>query len=76
MLLVRRRHISPNLSLARESRANQSTVPPSSAFPPRAYCDCTFVRSFRAFLRLHQVLVYTRAGDSLDLPGTIETVGS
>jgi len=51
-VVVKRRDISSSLSLARESRANQTTIPPSSTFPPRAYCDCTFVRSFfRAFLR-------------------------
>jgi len=33
-VVVKRRNISPSLSLARESRANQSTVSPSFTFPP------------------------------------------
>lgn len=45
-VVVKWRDISSSLSLASQSIANHSTVPPSSTFPPIAYCNCTFVRFF------------------------------
>ena len=50
MLLVRRRDISPSLSLARERVAIQTTVSPSPTAPLRVFCDCTVVPFLRAFL--------------------------
>jgi len=49
-LLVRRRDISPSLSLARERVAIQTFVPPSSTVSHRVFCDCTVVSFLRVFL--------------------------
>jgi len=48
-LLVRPGHISPALSLARESRY-QGDVLQSLTTPLRVYCDCSIVHFLRAFL--------------------------
>jgi len=45
LVVVKWRDISPGLSLNKQSRANDRTVPAFSTFPPTAYCYCIFVQS-------------------------------